>query len=212
MISSLLKRLEVHLLNHQCTFCDKKISNSTLLVCDQCIKELPWCRQPGEALGEFAAFYYEAPIDQYILAGKTAKKLDKLHILGQLFNQCLKERRQDLPEALIPVPLHQKRLRERGFNQSLELARPISKQFSLPILSGYISRNRDTGEQKGLTETQRKQNMANAFSIRKSIPHQHIAILDDVITTGTTCATLRSALLEQGVKKVEIWCCATTKQ
>lgn len=183
-----------------------------LPICKQCYNDLPWCTEPGEAVGERSAFYYFEPVRQYILAGKGSKQLDKLHLLGRLSAIPFLQSNTPPPEAILPIPLHQQRLRQRGFNQSIELIRPLARQLKIPLLTDHVYRNRNTGEQKGLTAGERRHNMQQAFSIRKTIKQQHIAIFDDVITTGATCSALKALLLENGVKKVEIWSCATTKQ
>lgn len=199
-----------------CPFCDAGLRSKTsnLPICQQCFNELPWCHADGFTINERSAFYYAAPIREYILAGKSSNQPDKLQLLGQLiaihFTQQIMISQQPKPQAIIPVPLHKNRLRERGFNQSIELIRPFTRQNNIPLLRKAVYRNRDTGEQKGLTENMRKTNIANAFSIAKTLNYQHVAIFDDVITTGATCVALKDLLLQHGVKKVEIWCCATT--
>ena len=163
-------------------------------------------------MGELSAFYYEAPISQYILAGKTGGQLDKLHILGQLIAKRFTEQMDALPQAIIPVPLHHSRLRQRGFNQSLELIKPLARALKIPVLHQNIYRTRNTSDQKKLRATERAANMQQAFSIKKPIPYRHIALFDDVITTGATCSVLKELLIHQGIERIDIWCCATTKQ
>jgi ComF family protein len=176
------------------------------------MNDLPRAEEYGQTLGELSAFYYEPPVSQYILAGKTGKQLDKLKVLADLLAESLIPRIKTPPEVIIPIPLHHKRLRKRGFNQSVELARPLAAKLGVPLLTTGIVRNRDTREQKQLSAARRAQNMRAAFTTCPPLPYKHVAIFDDVITTGTTCATLREQLLTQGMKSVEIWCCATTKQ
>lgn len=207
-----LNRYTSLLTPQSCTFCHAAISGQSTSVCNQCNAELPWATERGQTLGELSAFYYEPPISQYILAGKTGKQLDKLKILADLIADNFVSRITTLPEVIIPIPLHTKRLRQRGFNQSIELARPLAKKLGLPLLTQGIIRQRDTLEQKQLSAAQRTKNMHAAFKLNATLPYQHVAIFDDVITTGTTCAVLRQQLLTQGIEFVEIWCCATTKQ
>lgn len=195
-----------------CTFCSAPGIASNIPVCPLCKAALPWAHQRGETLDELSAFYYEPPIGDYILAGKTAGQLDKLNILGDLLTENLSSRINRLPEAIIPVPLHRKRLRKRGFNQSIELARLLADTLGIPLLTEAIERQRDTKEQKHLNATERESNMAQAFRIKQLPPYQHVAIFDDVVTTGSTCRALRNQLRAGGIETVEIWCCATTKQ
>lgn len=202
-------------LQSYCPFCDAELTAPELSICQQCFDDLPWCNESGDTLNERSAFYYSAPIREYILAGKGGSQPAKLQLLGKLmtirFTQQINTGQQAMPQAIIPVPLHKARLRQRGFNQSIELIRPFTQQHNIPLIKQAVYRNRNTGEQKGLTESMRKTNIANAFSIRQPLNYQHVAIFDDVITTGATCDALQALLLQHGIKTVEIWCCATTK-
>lgn len=211
-IPKLIRQATFHHNSGTCAFCQSPATDHTIPVCTQCKTELPWTTGLGETLGELSAFYYEPPIGEYILAGKTGKQLDKLKILADLLAENLMPRVQKPPQAIIPIPLHKTRLRGRGFNQALELARPLAHKLNIPLLNHAIIRNRNTREQKTLRAVQRATNMQHAFTIRQTIPYQHVALFDDVLTTGATCKALRDQLLSHGVKTVEIWCCATTKQ
>lgn len=195
-----------------CTFCRSPATDYTIPVCEPCKTGLPQAKEPGGTMGELSAFYYDSPISDYILAGKTGKQLDKLKILADLLAENLTTRIRQPPQAIIPVPLHHAQLRRRGFNQAIELARPLARRLNIPLLTSVVIRSRDTQEQKTLHAAQRAENMTNAFSVSKPIPYQHVALFDDVITTGSTCRALRDQLLRHGVKTVQIWCCATTKQ
>ncbi len=194
-----------------CVFCQSAISHTTQPICAQCLVALPWCHGRGQTLGELSAFYYEAPVSQYILAGKSGKQLHKLQLLAELLTVHLSRQITTLPEAIIPVPLHYSRLRTRGFNQSVELIRPLADKLQIPLLTRHIIRQRDTRQQKQLRAAQRAVNIRQAFTLARPLPYRHIALFDDVITTGATCSTLRDLLLAQGVQSVQIWCCATTR-
>lgn len=213
--SGALEFLKTWRLNNACPLCDMRLSSKHKLpVCQQCFAELPWCEHSGNTLGERSAFYYQSPIQEYILAGKSGQ-VTKLQLLGELmaihFGQQVQSATGATPQAIIPVPLHKTRLRQRGFNQAIELIRPLARQHNIPLLRHAVYRNRHTGEQKGLTESMRQTNIADAFSLRSPLQYQHIAIFDDVITTGATCNVLRDLLLKHGAKTVEVWCCATTQ-
>ncbi len=211
-LSDLLRQAASLNKNQVCTFCTSAANEQPVPVCEQCRTELPWAKGVGETLGELSAFYYESPIKEYIRDGKTGKQLDKLRILADLLAENLLSRIEKPPQAIIPIPLHNSRLRRRGFNQAIELAKPLADKLNIPLLNHAIVRSRATEEQKILPAAQRTKNMAQAFSVVKAIPYEHIALFDDVVTTGATCRTLRNQLLRHDVKTVQIWCCATTKQ
>ncbi|WP_054775018.1 ComF family protein [Methylogaea oryzae] len=106
------------------------------------------------------------------------------------------------------MPLHPKRYTERGFNQSLELARLLSQRLGIPLDARHCRRIRTTPPQSRLTALQRRRNLRGAFHIKGAIQADHIAILDDIVTTGATVGALARALRQAGVKRIDIWCCA----
>ncbi len=110
-----------------------------------------------------------------------------------------------LPQALLPVPIHPRRLRERGYNQSLELARPLARALDIPLLSSALVRTRATPPQMALPEAARAANVRGAFAVRGVLP-EHVALVDDVLTTGATVAELARLLKRQGCVRVEVWC------
>lgn len=128
-------------------------------------------------------------------------------LLGLLLAEQL-QRRTALPECIIPVPLHEKRYQERGFNQSIEISRTVAKQLRIPLELNACIRHRNTQHQVSLPAKQRHNNIKNAFSIVRPLRYSHVAVLDDVMTTGSTVAEIASVLKTAGVQKVEIWVCA----
>lgn len=116
--------------------------------------------------------------------------------------------KNSLPDLIIPIPLHQKRLQERGFNQALEIAKPIAKKFGLPIDYKGIQRIKFTMPQSGLAALERKRNMDNAFSISENYSGLYIALVDDVITTGCTVRECARLLVKHGAAKIDLWCAA----
>lgn len=113
-----------------------------------------------------------------------------------------------LPSTIIPVPLHPKRFKERGFNQALELARPISTLLKIPIDALSCQRIKHTAAQATLSGVERQKNVKNSFKISKQLTAQHIAIIDDVITTGHTIREFCHTLKHHGAKIIDVWCCA----
>jgi len=128
-------------------------------------------------------------------------------LLGLLLADHLKKTAQR-PDLILPVPLHKSRYRERGFNQAIEIAKTVSKELQIPLDLSSCLRHRHTPHQIALTAKQRHLNIKNAFSIRKPIHAQHIAILDDVMTTGSTAHELALLLKKAGVSRVDVWICA----
>jgi ComF family protein len=106
------------------------------------------------------------------------------------------------------VPLHPNRYRQRGFNQSIEIARHVAKQLKIPLDLNSCVRIRDTDHQTGLSAKQRQSNLKQAFAVTKPLVYQHVTIIDDVITTGSTAAALATTLKNQGVNRVDVWACA----
>lgn len=172
------------------------------LMCGHCL------RHPPRYARTLTLCRYTSPADHLIKQLKFHGKLAHARLLGELLAAQLATRIETPPQRIIPVPLHRTRLRERGFNQSVELARPIAARFGIPIDVRSCVRVRATPAQSTLPAAQRKANVRNAFHIRHSIPVRHVAILDDVITTGHTVNELAQALRRAGVPVVEVWAVA----
>ena len=119
---------------------------------------------------------------------------------------------QPLPEAILPVPLHSTRLRERGFNQALELARPMAQALALPLLIHHSQRTRATVAQTSLSAKQRRKNIRGAFQVTQPLPARHIAIVDDVMTTGQTINELAKTLRKAGATHIDVWVCARAER
>lgn len=117
---------------------------------------------------------------------------------------------EKLPDVIIPVPLHRSRQYERGFNQAIESARPISKRLNIPIEYKRCKRLVNTAAQSKLPANQRANNVKNAFVAHQDLAYKHIALLDDVMTTGHTLIEMSRALYYVGVKRIDVWCCART--
>ena len=171
--------------------------------CGQCLQYKPYFDH------SLAFFPYAHPFDYFIHAIKFRSKLAITSLLGKLMAQQISSTVKlldEMPDALLPVPLHPSRQRERGYNQSLELARPIAKQLQIPILNDLAQRTKATPPQSSLPLRQRKQNLKDAFIINYSVKDRHIAIIDDVMTTGTTVNALAKKLKQAGAQRVSIWC------
>ena len=146
-----------------------------------------------------------------ILKLKFNHALLHAHILGHLLAKKIRVEwyiNKPLPNRIIPVPLHPIRLKERGFNQAVEIARPIAKHLKLPLNYHIGQRMKHTTAQAVLPARQRQKNMKNAFVVTHDLSNQHIAIIDDVITTGRTIREFASALKSAGAQRIDVWCCA----
>jgi ComF family protein len=151
-----------------------------------------------------AALRYQAPVDRLVLDLKYHRKLDRSRVLGEL----LAARLGDLdvrPNAILPVPLHRTRLRERGYNQSLEIARVVAARLRLPLLSNAAVRVRATTAQAALPLARRARNVRNAFAASADLKGLHVAIVDDVMTSGHTVGALAKALRRAGATSVSVW-------
>ena len=115
---------------------------------------------------------------------------------------------QPLPEVLLPVPLHRARLRERGFNQALLIARQFGSALDLPIDATALRRTRATASQSGLSAAQRIDNLRGAFAWQSGNDYRHVALVDDIVTTGATADAICRVLHAAGVESVRIWALA----
>ncbi len=230
------KKISDWLLPCYCALCHNPTTNTAL--CTPCTGELPWLKNPcvccakplisetiihpavcGDCLTNppsyqalIAPFQYKYPIDYLILNLKFGNKFIYARILGELMAETIARHYQPInyPQLIIPVPLHPRRLRERGYNQAVEIARPIQKKFRLPLSVHQCGRIIDTQPQAAIAASGRSRNVKSAFSAALSIKATHVAIIDDVVTTGSTVSELTQALRKVGVKKIDIWCCSRT--
>src|SRR3990167_5338215 len=189
---------ELPWMTHYCQQCALPLPTSQFR-CGNCLKHPPYFDKT------LALFHYQPPLTKLIPDYKFHDKL----VYGKIFSELLLEKlyhRSELPQALIPVPLHSKRLQERGYNQALELAKPLAKRLRLPLLCNICQRHKATAAQSNLPANKRQTNVKNAFSLKKSIPYTHIAMIDDVITTGNTVNELSRLLKQNNVHMIEIWC------
>ena len=106
------------------------------------------------------------------------------------------------------MPLHITRLRERGINQAHEIARYPPSRLRIPVGTQYVRRRVPTLEQSGLSLAQRRENVRGAFEVVRPIQARRVALVDDVLTTGSTALAAAQALIDAGVHRVEIWAIA----
>lgn len=164
-------------------------------------------RKPPAFDGTIAVFRYEEPVRHLIHGLKFQARYASARLLGSLLAEHL-EGLTEWPQRLIPVPLHRSRYRQRGFNQSLEIAREVSARLRIPLdLYGCV-RIRATAPQLDLSAAERSRNIRNAFLAHGDYRGQHVAILDDVVTTGATVGELARVLRKAGARRIDVWACA----
>lgn len=232
MVYNWLKNIQAHLFRHTCVLCQGPGIGERDL-CGSCLGDLPIndrpCRRcaiplppgadhdslcgrcqrtPPAYHAAFAPFQYGPPLDHLLQGLKFHGKLQFARLLGELMAEHLAQRTDPLPELIIPVPLHPSRLRERGFNQALELARFAAKRLGVPVDYRSGERIRATAAQSSLRRKERRANVKGAFRVSVPIAARHVAVVDDVITTGHTVDEMARILVKAGVERVEVWACA----
>jgi len=168
--------------------------------CGNCLQHPPHFKRT------VAVYAYAFPLDRLVLALKYGEKFHLAKRLGDRLARRAKVR----PDCLVAMPLHPLRLRERGFNQSLQLARSIGRQLDIPVLSFACQRVRNTPSQSALPWKERGKNMRKAFNCSADVAGKHVAVVDDVMTTGATLNELALALLNAGASEVSAWVIART--
>ncbi len=175
--------------------------------CGRCLRRPP----PMDAT--VAALAYRFPLDRLMPRFKFHGDLAVGRLLGQLLAEALPGPAPGArgptwaagPQALVPVPLHPRRLRERGYDQALELARPLGRALGLPLRADGLRRVRATAAQSTLGAAARQGNVRGAFIAAPGPWPERVALLDDVMTTGATLGECARALRRVGVLRVDAW-------
>ncbi|WP_241084963.1 ComF family protein [Candidatus Vondammii sp. HM_W22] len=155
-------------------------------------------------------FHYAAPVDLLISRFKFNGKLHIGRLLSSLLGNFILQQQSRLPELITPVPLHSTRLRQRGYNQSLELARPLSRRLNIPLNYACCRRVKLTAPQSDLERGERRRNIRGAFEVTVRFQDTHIVLVDDVVTTGSTVSELAREFKRAGAKQVDVWAVART--
>ncbi|MDO4280332.1 MAG: ComF family protein [Peptococcaceae bacterium] len=165
-------------------------------VCDVC---RDW---PRYFLGNTALFPYDDSVREMILRFKFHDEPWRVEGVATVVEQMP----APAVSAIVPVPLHPARLRERGYNQSLLLARVLGQAWQIPVLDTVLRRTVNTRHQVGLSRSERQQNVAGAFSVpdaqREKISGQRLLLVDDVMTTGSTLLSCARTLHSAGAKEI----------
>lgn len=218
-----------------CQLCGEQ-GQPTLDLCPDCTQDLPHNRNaclrcalplPAEGSGDicgaclkkppiqdrtFAPFRYQSPLDHLLGRFKYQGSLSHGRLLGELLARALRASGTPLPELIIPAPMHADRLRERGLNQAAELARRVGEQLDIPWRHDLLLKHRPTETQRGLTRQERRRNLKGSFVCRGPLPWRHVALLDDVITTGATAEEMARTLKRAGVEEISVWAVARTPE
>ncbi|MDQ8038039.1 MAG: ComF family protein [Pedobacter sp.] len=218
--------------SRHCLLCE---AGSTQSLCRACRQDLPWnphhcqrCALPLPASARLCAacaersprqssaiapLRYEFPVDHLVAGLKYHRHLENAPLLGQLLLDAVKD--LPAPDLLLPVPLHRQRLAERGYNQALEIARPLSRHFCRPLEIRLLERTRATAAQMTLDAEARTRNPRGAFRLNATRlaelgTLQSVAIIDDVMTTGATLAEIAGLLSRAGIRDIRFWIVART--
>ncbi|MDX1914766.1 MAG: ComF family protein [Methylophilus sp.] len=222
-----MKSFRAFVLQQQCLLCGEAAPYETA-ICKPCLSALPWhstqcCPQCGlMAYGNLcgnciqhapyfdqthALFNYAYPIDRILQSYKYKSALHLSQTLGNLLAEKVKLQQVD---TIIAMPLHPERLQERGFNQSLEIAKVVAKYLNSQLDVQHCQRVVNTPPQASLALKDRVRNIKGAFKCLKSYKDQHIAVVDDVMTSGASLNELAKTLKNAGAASVSCWLVART--
>jgi ComF family protein len=234
-VDTILDRLLASLLPPRCVLCHGRGQAPALDLCAECESEFPTpvdacpvCALPRSPDPEtvtcgrcrrdpppyercLAAFDYDFPVDWLVQSLKYDGQLAVGRVLGTLLGAAAAARGLHLDvDVLLPVPLHPSRLAERGFNQSLEIARWAGRVVHRPLDSRALVRTRPTHPQVGLSLAERHGNLIGAFAAKEALRGRRVVVVDDVVTTGSTVREIAATLKNAGAFSVDVWCVART--
>ena len=197
-------------LRHRCRQCANPLADiEVALLCGRCLRHRPAYD------ATITAFDYAAPVDQLLLQLKFGARLALAPLFAQLLHVAIQQQADwDAPQLLCPIPLGPARLAERGYNQALEIARPLARLLDVPLQPRLALRVRETRAQSGVAPQERQANLAHAFAIAPDhgplLPGCHVGIVDDVMSSGHTVNALAAACKHAGAARVSILVVART--
>ncbi len=183
-----------------CKGCGIPLTSGTR--CGRCLKRPP----PFDSVA--IPYVYAPPLSQLVVALKFHRQLTAAAPLGVLLANHIVMTEALLPEGIVPVPLHPARQRARGFNQAMEIARPLSARLGVALAPGLVSRFKPTTPQTALrSPADRRRNVRGVFTVntKRMGALRHVAIVEDVVTTGATPVELARALRRAGAERVDLW-------
>lgn len=199
-------------LNHNCYKCGWPIPR-ILSSCQMCVindnNNLNFCFKPKDIK---IALSYSHPIDRLIAKFKYDHDLTTGRLLGELLLKHLVTDSHyvsnELPEVIIPVPIHDARLKQRGFNQSIELAKFMAKNLDISFDGNLIAKYKATKPQMGQDRVLRQTNIADSFCFNRKPKYKSVVIIDDVVTTGSTVYAVANLLKQANIDKIALWAVA----
>lgn len=200
--TALLGRLADAAMPNACVFCGASRQPVDAPLCAACHDELPWVRPAPVPSRLHAPLAYSFPIDAAIKALKFRRRLEYAPALGALLVEAVEALESDV-DGILPVPLHWRRQAWRGFNQAAELCRLLVQHLGAPLIRN-VFRRRPTAYQSGLSAAQRRRNLRGAFAVRGRVKAGHVLVVDDVVTTGATCAQLAATVRRAGARTVSV--------
>ncbi|AYG43128.1 ComF family protein [Pseudomonas sp. Leaf58] len=222
------------LINQFCLLCDEPAEQAYPL-CVACEQELPWlgdhclrcalplpmpgltcapcCRRAPAFEQAIALWQFGFPVDSLISRFKHNRQWPLGRLMAELLGHGLLHRIAEglpRPDLLLPVPLAKRRLRERGFNQATMLGRWLAAQLGVRCDERLLVRTRETPAQQQLDAQARRRNLRQAFAVTSELRGKHVAIVDDVLTTGATAQAVALVLRQAGARRVDVYCLART--
>jgi ComF family protein len=200
-----------------CCLCGAQCESLARDLCGECANGLPLNEAPLSGASPLfvptlvrvvVPFHYAYPVDHWIRALKFSGERMYARVLGELLADAFRALRQEPPELLVPIPLHPARYRRRGFNQAAEIARFAAAALGIPVDSRCLTRKKPTLEQSSLSLARRRTNVRGAFAAVPNVSVKRVALVDDVLTTGSTALAAAQALAKAGVSEVELWAAA----
>jgi ComF family protein len=194
------------LTHNHCHQCAQSISNQTnsMVACGQCLNHPPPFKQT------LVLFEYQPPIKSWIHQCKHTAPAPLITLLTKLMREKITQHymHHDLPQTIIAMPQHPKRTRQRGFNLSVIFAKKIANQLAIHHHSALITRQRNHPKQALLNKTQRLKNIHAKDFYCAPTSITTCALIDDVMTTGTSAKSACHALQKSGINTIDLWCLA----